>query len=108
MTYQFFPDVKNKVIFSPAGAHPQNLYTDGRLKLLVAGLEPGQVIPMHPEGFTLYLFLEGSGWMIVDDQRLKVGPGSAIVASAGSMRGIEADEPIIFMTVRLSENKKNE
>lgn len=108
MTYQFFPDVKNMVIFSPAGAHPQNLYTDGRFKLLIAGMEPGQVIPMHPEGFTLYLFLEGAGWMVVDDQRLKVGPGSAIVASAGSMRSIEADATIIYMTVRLSEYKINE
>jgi len=108
MTYQFFPDVKNKVIFSPAGAHPQNLYTNERLKLLIAGLESGQRIPMHPEGLTVYIFLEGSGWMIVDDQRLKVGPGSAIVAAAGTMRGIEAEEPIIFMTVRLSEYKINE
>lgn len=103
MTYKYFPDVKTKVIFSSEGPQPQGLYTEGELKVITAGLEAGQKIPVHPEGLAVYTFLEGKGWMIVDGERLLVGPGASVITLAGAKRGIEADSRLIFVAARISE-----
>ena len=103
MGYKYFPDVKSKVIFSAQGAQPQRLYTKGQLKVITAGLEAGQKIPIHPEGLAIYTFLEGKGWMIVDGERLVVGPGACVVTQAGASRGIEADSRLVFLAARISE-----
>jgi quercetin dioxygenase-like cupin family protein len=104
MRYKHFADVKAKVIFSSEGAQPQSLYTEGQLKVITAGLEAGQKIPIHPEGLAVYTFLEGNGWMIVDGERLLVGPGACVITLSGAQRGIEADTRLIFLAARISES----
>ncbi len=103
MAYKYYLDVKTKVIFSPDGPQPQGLYTEGQLKVITAGLEAGQKIPIHPEGLAVYTFLEGKGWMTVDGERLLVGPGTCVVTLEGAQRGIEADTRLIFLAARISE-----
>jgi quercetin dioxygenase-like cupin family protein len=103
MTYRYFPDVKTRAIFSSEGPQPQNLYTEGQTKVITVGLEAGQKIPAHPEGLAVYTFLEGNGWMIVDDERLAVGPGATVITLAGARRGIEAESQLIFVAARITE-----
>ena len=103
MAYKYFSDVKTKVVFSPEGPQPQGLYSKGQIKVITAGLEAGQKIPIHPEGLAIYTFLEGQGWMIVDGERLFVEPGACVVTLAGAKRGIEADTQLIFLAARISE-----
>ncbi len=103
MNHQYFPDVKSKVIFSPDGPRPQSLYSIGQLKVITAGLEAGQKIPVHPEGLAIYTFLEGNGWMVVDGERLSVGPNAVVITQAGAHRGIEAVSRLTFVAARISE-----
>ena len=51
----------------------------------------------------VYTFLEGNGWMMVDGERLAVGPGAIVIALAGAQRGIEAEDDLIFVALRISE-----
>lgn len=103
MLFKYFPDVKKNAVFSSEGPQPQSLYTEGQLKIITAGLKAGQKIPVHPEGLAVYTFLEGNGWMVVDDTRLAVSPGSTIVTLAGAHRGIEAESQMIFVAARITE-----
>jgi quercetin dioxygenase-like cupin family protein len=102
MTYKYFSDVKTKVIFSSEGPQPQNLFTANEFKIITVGLEAGQKIPIHPEGLAIYTFLEGNGWMIVDGERLPVGPGAMVITRPGTQRGINADNRLIFVITRIS------
>ncbi len=103
MPFKYFPDVKKNVIFSSEGPQPQSLHTEGQLKIITAGLEAGQKIPVHPEGLAVYTFLEGTGWMVVDGTRLAVGPGATVVTLSGAHRGIEAESQMIFVAARITE-----
>ncbi len=102
MAFKYYPDVKDKVVFSPQGTQPQPLFTEGELKIITAGLEAGQKIPIHPEGLGFYTFLEGKGVMVVDGERLPVGSGTSVVVLAGAERGIEAESRLIFVAARIS------
>ena len=75
MAYKYYPNPLEKIVFSPDGPQPQPLFTDGQVKIIVVGLEAGQKIPVHPEGLTLFQFLEGKGVMVVDGVRLSVEAG---------------------------------
>jgi len=75
MAFQHFPDWKNEVTFSPEKVMPHPLYLDEQFKVLLAALEPGQSIPEHPEGRSVYYFLEGIGMMRVDGQEVTVQAG---------------------------------
>lgn len=103
MASKYYSDVKSMAVFSAEGAQPKSLFTEGPVKVLTAGLQAGQKIPVHPEGLAVYTFLEGKGWMEVDGERLAVSPGTTIITPAGSRRGIEAVERLIFLAVRISE-----
>jgi len=92
---------KDKVVFSAAGPQPQILIENEKLKVLIGGLEPGQMIPPHPASWAVYHFLEGTGWMRVDDERIAVGPGVTVVAPAGAARGIEAETRLAFLATRV-------
>ena len=102
MRYLYFPDVKKKVIFSLEGPQPQSLFAQDEFKVILAGLEAGQKIPIHPEGLAIYTFLEGNGWMVVDGDRVLVNPGAVVITQAGTKRGIEANSRLIFITARIS------
>ena len=103
MAHKYYPKPLEKVVFSPEGPQPQVLFEEGQVKIIVAGLEAGQEIPVHPEGLGSFHFLEGTGVMIVDGERLPVGPGTVIITEHGAPRGMEATTRLKFMAVRITE-----
>ena len=103
MAFKYYPNTQEKAVFSPGGPQPQVLFTQGEVKVLVGGLEAGQKIPAHPEGLAVYHFLEGRGWMLVDGERLAVGPGSTVITLEGAPRGMEAETRLTFLASRITE-----
>lgn len=93
----YFPDTKSKAVFASDGPKPQFLIDAPHFKVLVAGLEAGQQIPIHPAEAALYHFLEGEGLMTVDDETFAVKPGVTIIAPGGAKRGINAKTRIVFL-----------
>ncbi len=103
MAHKYFSNPQEKIVFSADGPQPQPLFTQGEVKVIVVGLNAGQRIPVHPEGLSVFQFIEGRGTMTVDEERLSVGPGTVIVAEEGAPRGIEAETKLKFMAVRITE-----
>jgi len=101
MAQTLFPNWRDKVVFSPDGPQPQALMQSEKFKVVIGGLEPGQKIPPHPEGESVFHFLEGTGWMIVDGERFAVTPGATVVTPAGARRGIEAETRLAFLAARV-------
>ena len=101
MVQMLIPDWRDKVAFSTDGPKPQALIETDKFKVVLAGLEAGQKIPPHPEGEPMFHFLEGSGWMLVGDERLAVKPGSTVVTPAGASRGVEAETRLVFLAARV-------
>ena len=97
MAYTLCSDWKEKVVYSAEGPQPQVLLEDDKVKVVIGGLQAGQKIPVHPAGLGVYHFLEGTGWMIVDDERFAVSPGATVIAPAGAQRGIEAETRLAFL-----------
>ena len=97
-----YPDWRETITFTDEGPQPQVLMADDKVKVVLAGLEPGQRIPEHAENAAIYHFLEGSGWMLVDGRRLDVGPGATVVMPAGAVRGMEAATRLAFLATRLA------
>ncbi len=95
-----YPDWKTLVTFASDGPRSYHLIKAGDFTALIAGLEAGQKIPPHPEASAIYHFLEGTGWMIVDDQRFQVKPGATIVVSQGASRGMEAETRLAFLAAK--------
>lgn len=100
MTVQIFPDWKSKVVFSTEGPQPQALWVEDQFKVVLAGLEPGQKIPIHPEGSSVYHILEGNGTMFVDGQAIDVQPGMILTMPNGAARGLEARTRLVFLAAR--------
>ncbi len=90
------------VRYGEEGPHPQTMFENDRVRVLVAGLKPGQRIPVHPEAAAVYHFLEGQGVMTVDTAQYPVQPGTVIVVEAGARRGMLAETRLVFMAVRLA------
>ena len=103
MTYKYFSNPQEKITFSTDGPQPQSLFAEGQVKVIVAGLNAGQKIPVHPEGLSVFQFIEGTGTMIVDGERLQIKPGVVIIAGEGAPRGMEAETQLKFMAVRITE-----
>ncbi len=97
-----FSDWREMVVFSTAGPQPQVLMMGEKAKVIVAGLEPGQVIPPHAEGAAVYHFLEGEGWMFVDGEKLVVGQGATVTMPEGTVRGMEAQTRLVFLATRVA------
>jgi quercetin dioxygenase-like cupin family protein len=97
-----YPNWRDKVIYSPDGPQPQILMVNNEVKILVAGLEPGQKIPEHSEASAMYHFLEGTGWMLLDGERLEVGPGATVVIPEGTVRGMVAETRLAFLATRIA------
>jgi quercetin dioxygenase-like cupin family protein len=98
----FFPNWRDKVIFSAPGPQPQVLVEDGPVKVVVVGLEPGGRIPVHPGDFGVYHFLEGAGQMAVENETFAVQAGATVVIPAGAPRGMTAQTRIAFIAVRVA------
>jgi quercetin dioxygenase-like cupin family protein len=102
MRSMLYPNWKESVVFAPQGPQPQILIQNEKLKVIVAGLEIGQKIPMHPEALAVYHFLEGTGWMTVDDERYPVSSGATVITPEGAKRGVEAETCLVFLAVRIA------
>jgi quercetin dioxygenase-like cupin family protein len=94
---------REKVVFSTEGPQPQSLVATSKLKSVLVGLEPGQNVPVHPAPAAVYHFLDGSGWMLVDGERLPVQAGATIVVPEGALRGVEADTRLSFLGTHSGE-----
>ncbi len=97
----FVPNWRDRVIFSAGGPQPQVLHEDARIKVVVAGLEPGGQIPNHPAEAGVYHFLEGAGQMVVEEQTFDVQAGSTVIVPAGASRGMTASSRLAFVAVRV-------
>ncbi|MCP4357008.1 MAG: cupin domain-containing protein [Chloroflexi bacterium] len=97
-----YPNWQEKVVYSADGPQPQILMVNDKVKILIAGLEPGQKIPEHAEATAMYHFLEGDGWILVDGERLAVSAGATVVMPEGAVRGMEAETRLAFLATRIS------
>lgn len=95
-------DLKEHVVFSSGMPQPQVLGEDPKIKVIVAGLEPGARIPVHPEASAMYYILEGSGLMTVDERQFAVQPGMVILTPDGAARGIEAHTRLSLLATRIA------
>ncbi len=93
---------RDQVVYSPEGPQPKTLFENAKFKTVVAGLEAGQKIPKHPEGAGVYHFLEGTGWMLVREERFPVQAGATVLAPAGTARGMEATTRLAFIATRIA------
>ncbi len=102
MGYQIYPDWKAQVVYGKDRPQPQVLVEENQFKVVLAGLEPGQVIPQHPEGLAVYHFIDGSGWMTVDGESFFVKSGATIITPPGARRGIQAETRLAFLAARVA------
>lgn len=96
-----YPNWKEKISYGEKGPKPAILMADDKVKFVLAALKPGQQIPPHAEAQSMFHFLEGKGWMTVDDERHAVSAGTIIVMPKGTVRGIEAETELIFTATRV-------
>jgi quercetin dioxygenase-like cupin family protein len=96
----YYADARLQVRFAPEGPQPLFVLDGDQAKVLLAGLEPGQRIPVHPEALAAYTILEGTGTMQVGDEEHPIGPGSLIVVPAGVRRGMVAETRLSFVAAR--------
>ncbi len=94
---------QERVKYTETGPEPQVLLDDGQVKVVVCGLRPGQQLPVHPEGKSVFSILEGQGQMTVDDQTFPVSAGTTVLIPPGGRRGIRAETQLAFLAVRVKE-----
>ncbi len=99
---KYFPDWQEQITYGETGPQPTVLMVDDKIKVLMAGLQPGQQIPEHPEGASVYYFLTGSGWMTINGERQRVTAGMTIIMPAGTARGMEAETNLAFLATRIA------
>lgn len=90
------------VVYGDERPNPQTMFENERVRVIIAGLKPGQRIPVHPEAAAVYHFLEGQGVMTVDGAQFPVQPGTVIVMDEGAQRGLLAETQLVFTAVRLT------
>jgi quercetin dioxygenase-like cupin family protein len=93
---------QNFVTYGDERPSPQTMIENERVRVIIAGLKPGQRIPVHPEAAAVYHFLEGQGVMTVDGAQFPVQQGTVIVMDEGAERGLLAESQMIFLAVRLA------
>lgn len=90
------------VTYNAERPSPQTMIENDRVRVIIAGLKPGQRIPVHPEAAAVYHILEGEGQMTVDDQTFPIQQGTVILMDEGAKRGMLAETQLVFMAVRLA------
>lgn len=96
----FYPAIKQEATFGEDSPQPRFLVDSDHFKVILAGLNPGQAIPVHPEALAMYHFLEGSGTMTVNEEQYPVTPGATVIAQNGAGRGIKATTRLIFLAAK--------
>lgn len=92
-----YPDWRQTVRYSSDGPAATVLHESAELKVVLVGLEPGQQLPVHPAPAASFHFLDGTGTMTVDDERLEVRRGSTVVVPSGARRGVTAGTRLAFL-----------
>jgi quercetin dioxygenase-like cupin family protein len=95
-----FADTQALAQYGEVGPQPQFLFDSQRLKVVLAGLAPGQRIPEHAESLAMYHFLAGAGSMTVDDDQFSVCAGSTVIVLDGAARGLQADTQLTFLAAK--------
>ncbi len=103
MTQMLYPDWREQIRFSPQGPQREVLFDADNLRVALEGLEAGQRIALHPDGASVFYFLEGNGWITVETERLAVQAGATVVMPAGAKRGIEAETRLAFLVARAAQ-----
>ncbi len=93
----YIRDTKSEAVFAADGPRPQFLLDTPKFKVLVAGLEAGSQIPVHPAEAAMYHFLEGEGLMTVGDEVFSVEPGTTVIVASGERRGMNAKTRLVFL-----------
>lgn len=75
------------------------------MEVSINAMPPGQSVPFthgHKQNEELYLFLTGKGQMLLDDQVIEVGPGSAVRITPAVLRCWRntGDEPLTCIVVQ--------
>ncbi len=97
----YLPDWRELVRFAAPDADPTLLRDEEGVRILMAGLDPGGRIPVHPERLAVYHVLDGTGLMLVDENRFALAPGATVIAPRGARRGMEATTRLAFLAVRV-------
>ncbi len=97
-----YPDWRAKVVYSTEGPQPQILQETEKVRVIIGGLEAGARIPPHPEAYVMYHFLDGSGWLVAGDERLRVEAGATAFVPEGVARGIEAETRLAWLAARIA------
>ncbi len=92
-----YPSWKDVAVFSHQGPRPQKLLETDILVVVIVGLEAGQKIEPHNAPASVFHILEGSGWMIVNGERLRVTQGATVIVPDGGSRGVEAETRMVFL-----------
>jgi quercetin dioxygenase-like cupin family protein/copper chaperone CopZ len=94
---ELIPEWQEIVRYLADGPRHQQLIETDDYKAVLVGLEAGQKIPPHPAAAATYHFLDGTGTMVVNGERLSVSPGATVVVPAGVPRSVEADTRLAFL-----------
>lgn len=104
----YYADALDHVRYMPEGPRPQFVLDSDHVKVILAGLEPGQRIPVHPEALAFYSILTGQGTMQVGDEKYAIGPGTLIIVPAGVARGMVAETRLAFVAARFGQAPSTE
>jgi quercetin dioxygenase-like cupin family protein len=96
----YYADARQQVHYTPGAPQPQFVLDADQAKVVLAGLEAGQRIPVHPEALAVYTFLDGQGIMQVGEEQYPVGPGALVIVPAGAGRGLVAETRLSFVATR--------
>lgn len=96
----YFPSTAEQIVFDSDGPRPQLLVDCEKLKVIVAGLEPGQQLLPHAETLAVYHFLSGEGVMTVNGADYPVHAGATVIAPPGATRGMRATSRLTFLAAK--------
>ena len=91
------PDWHNTVSYSDTGPGVTLLHESSDLKVVLVGLEPGQVLPSHPGPAASFHFLDGEGVIVVDTEQITVSAGATVVVPPGARRSVRAISRLAFL-----------
>ncbi len=92
-----YPSWRDSVNFSPKGPIPNKLLETDILVVVAVGLEAHQKIEPHNAPASVFHILEGSGWMTVNGEKLRVTQGATVIVPDGGSRGVEAETKMAFL-----------
>lgn len=95
-----FTNWQEKVVYGTDGPQPHILLETNTSKVVLVGLQPGQIIPPHPAPSSVYTIIDGTGWMTVNDDRIALEPGVIVTMPDETVRGVEAETRLVFLGTR--------